>query len=199
MKNKKHKGFTLIEVVVVIAIVAILGIVALVNLSGSRNNTDLTTTRDQIVSLLREAQANSISGKGGVAWGVNFANYTGSASYDVRLSPSIASVVPVPVAVAHAVMVAISPGPPFFVLFASSTWSPSVEVGGRHSLPASISYDSSIIAQGTANCVVFSEISGTPLSGTGCGLNSIRIFSVSNPSLSSTISVATSGAVSYSE
>ena len=80
---------------------------------------------------------------------------------------------------------------PFFALFdnvyATSTHS------GYYALPAWVDYATSSIAQGS-----WAEVSFAQISGIARGYSSIKIYLLrSNPVISSTISVASSGAVSY--
>ncbi len=74
MINKK--AFTLVELLVVIAIIAAVSLVVLPNFFARRNITDLNNTTTQIVALLRQAQADSMSQKQGMTWGVHFQNAT---------------------------------------------------------------------------------------------------------------------------
>jgi prepilin-type N-terminal cleavage/methylation domain-containing protein len=69
-----QRAFSLIEILVVIAIVAVISTVAFLNLPSYRNIADLKNTSQQIVALLREAQARSVNGSGGASWGVHFEN-----------------------------------------------------------------------------------------------------------------------------
>lgn len=79
--TKKKHGFTLIEMLVVIAIIAIVGVVTLSRFSGGKNSTDLSTTGEQIASVLRQAESQSESGVNGVTWGVHFSNATNTAPF----------------------------------------------------------------------------------------------------------------------
>lgn len=78
----------------------------------------------------------------------------------------------------------------FYALF-SSAYS-SATVSGYYPLPPTVAYDSSTIPVGSPLEITFKQISGTASVSA-----SIRIYLASNPSLSSTISVASSGVVSY--
>lgn len=80
---------------------------------------------------------------------------------------------------------------PFYSLFASSTYSTSTVVG-YYRLPASVGYLTSTLAQGSAINITFSALNGTASAST-----TIRLYSRNAASLSSTISVASSGAVIY--
>lgn len=71
---RSRKGFSMIEIAAVIGIVVILSVVAFSNLSGRRNTVDLSSTTQQIATLLREAQSKSVSQTSGQAWGVHFEN-----------------------------------------------------------------------------------------------------------------------------
>ena len=56
-------GFTLIEVMVVIAIVSILTGVVIASLGKGRVQRELQTNRDQVMTVIREAQNNALTGK----------------------------------------------------------------------------------------------------------------------------------------
>ena len=72
MKN----GFTLIELLIVLSITIIVGAVMFANLGARKLNTDLIVTNQQIGSLLRQAQTDSMDQENDVAWGVHFSNTT---------------------------------------------------------------------------------------------------------------------------
>jgi hypothetical protein len=63
-------------------------VVVLVNLAQRRLDTDLTATTQQIVTLLRQAESDSVAVEGGTAWGVHFANSTDTAPYYTLFSGS---------------------------------------------------------------------------------------------------------------
>jgi prepilin-type N-terminal cleavage/methylation domain-containing protein len=75
------KGFTLIELLVTLAIMVVIGGVVFVGLSGKRGTSDLTSTTQQIETLLRQAQTDSMTQKNEAAWGVHFYNATGTGSF----------------------------------------------------------------------------------------------------------------------
>jgi type II secretory pathway pseudopilin PulG len=153
------KGFTLVELLVIVAIVVIIGGVVLVNLSGRRVDTDVITATQQIATLLRQAQSDSMAGEGGAVWGVHFANSTGT--------------------------------PPFYALFRGSYATGTVT--GRYLLPLSVAYRTSTLASGATLDVIFSQASGAASASTSIGLYMPK----ENTAFSSTISVASTGAVSY--
>jgi prepilin-type N-terminal cleavage/methylation domain-containing protein len=74
MKDMQRKGFTLIEVMIVVAITAIVATIATLNLFGNRTQRDLTSATQEIGTLLRQAQSDSLSEKQGASWGVHFDN-----------------------------------------------------------------------------------------------------------------------------
>lgn len=80
---------------------------------------------------------------------------------------------------------------PFYSLFASSTYSPQAIVGGYYRLPASVGYATSSLPAGAAVNITFSPITGTASAST-----SITLYSLGSAAFSSTISIASSGAVS---
>ncbi len=79
--KKNFRGFTLIELLIVITILAVIGAVAFISLSGRRGTADLTSTSQQIVATLREAQNRSVTQMQGVSWGVHFANPTNTSPF----------------------------------------------------------------------------------------------------------------------
>ena len=81
---------------------------------------------------------------------------------------------------------------PFFALISSSTYATSVVVGGTHPLPASVAYDTATLASGASTTESFSLLTGL-----ASASMTIRVYVQNTPSLSSTISIASSGAVSY--
>ena len=66
----------------------IIGGVVLVGLSGKRGMSDLTSTTQQIGTLLRQAQTDSMTQKGEATWGVHFYNATGTGSFYALFSGS---------------------------------------------------------------------------------------------------------------
>lgn len=70
------RGFSFIEVVVVVAIIAVVATIALTNLSGRRSRTELLGARQQVATLLREAQARSVAQASSTSWGVRLENST---------------------------------------------------------------------------------------------------------------------------
>ena len=67
------RGFTLLEVMIGIGIIIIIVTAALVALKNSRDAQNLATTRQNIISTLRLAQARSIAGTDDDTWGVHLA------------------------------------------------------------------------------------------------------------------------------
>lgn len=153
------KGFTLMEILITISIFAILAVIATLNLTGSRNGTNLAGTTKQIGALLREAQSDTMSDDRGTVWGVHFDNAAGA---------------------------------PFYALFASSTYSAAAVVG-RYPLSAGVTYATSTLPQGSAINIIFAQITGAASAST-----SIVLYAPGpGGGLSSTISIASSGAVGY--
>ncbi len=154
-----RKGFTLIELIVVIAIMAIIATVAGLNLTGSRDKTDLTSTTQQIGTLLRQAQSDAMSEKQGTAWGVHFDNTTST---------------------------------PYFALYASAVYSTSSINGGYYPLPRTVAYATATVPQGSAVNITFSAVTGA-----ASAPASISLYVIGDPSISSTISISSAGAVNY--
>lgn len=74
----------MIELMMVMAIAVVLGVVALVSLSGRRNITQLNTTGQQVLTLLREAQSRSMLGsESGATWGLYLENSTSVPFYAI--------------------------------------------------------------------------------------------------------------------
>jgi prepilin-type N-terminal cleavage/methylation domain-containing protein len=59
----KQKGFTLIEILVVITIIAIAATITLASLGNGRAQRDLETGARELVSIIREAQNDALTGK----------------------------------------------------------------------------------------------------------------------------------------
>lgn len=79
---------------------------------------------------------------------------------------------------------------PFYSLFETSYTTGTVV--GTYALPATVSYMTSTLGVGSSTDVIFSQISGIASASTTIGLYLTR-----QPSQSSTVSVASSGEVSY--
>ena len=80
---------------------------------------------------------------------------------------------------------------PFYALFFSSTYSPATTVG-YYRLPPSVGYATSSILSGSFKKITFSQLNGLASVST-----SVSIYLLTSPSNSSTINIASSGAVSY--
>lgn len=80
---------------------------------------------------------------------------------------------------------------PFYALFSGASYSTSSQES-RYPLSASVAYTTSTVPQNASVNILFSQISGAQT-----GSSSVGIYLLQSPSSSSTISVATSGAVSY--
>ena len=80
---------------------------------------------------------------------------------------------------------------PFYALFSSSTYSPQAVVG-YYRLPASVGYATSTLPVGAVVNIIFSPITGAASAST-----SITLYTLGSAAFSSTISIASSGAVSY--
>ncbi len=63
MKQKNKKGFTLIELMIVIAIITIMTAIILTIDSKGNDKLKLETTAREVVSIIRTAQNNALSGK----------------------------------------------------------------------------------------------------------------------------------------
>ncbi len=76
-----RRAFTLIELIIVIGLMVAISLFVFPALFGRRNTADMQNTAQQIASLLRQAQNDSVSGKQGVSWGVHFENGTSTAPF----------------------------------------------------------------------------------------------------------------------
>lgn len=73
-REKKHRGFSLIEIVTVVAIVAGLAVVAMLSLTAMRDRLLLDDARSALSFHLEESKARAVAGKGGESHGVYFAS-----------------------------------------------------------------------------------------------------------------------------
>jgi len=78
---RAKNGFSLIEISIVIAVVGIITVVAIMTLFGRRSQAELDRTTQQVVAMLREAQARSISQEDNAVWGVRFENSTSATPF----------------------------------------------------------------------------------------------------------------------
>jgi prepilin-type N-terminal cleavage/methylation domain-containing protein len=76
-----RRAFTLIELVIVVAIIAAVSMFTFLLFSGRRNAEDLTTVKQQIAAMVREAQSRSALEYQNVSWGVYFSNSTATAPF----------------------------------------------------------------------------------------------------------------------
>ena len=148
------------EIVVVLALVIAVGAVVFANLAGRKSTTDLAAATQQIGVLLRQAQSDAVEQEADVAWGVHFANPSGT--------------------------------PPFYALFTTS-YSTATVVGSPYLLPTTVAYTTSTLAAGAALDVIFSPLSGVSSVSASIGLYMPK----QNAAFSSTISIASSGEISY--
>ena len=81
---------------------------------------------------------------------------------------------------------------PFYAIFAGSSYSATSTVG-YYALPLTVAYQTSTLASGAALDVIFSPITGVAQTSTSIGFYMPK----ENTAFSSTISIASSGAVSY--
>jgi len=64
------KGFTLLEISISVSILALIGALSLVSFVSSRNVRDLTTSGQNVLSILRLAQSKTLAGEDNSAWGM---------------------------------------------------------------------------------------------------------------------------------
>jgi prepilin-type N-terminal cleavage/methylation domain-containing protein len=78
------KGYTLVELLITMAILVALAVVILPNFLGLRaNGGQLIAVTEQLVSLLRNTQAQSMNQTSEAAWGIHFVNATNTRPYYV--------------------------------------------------------------------------------------------------------------------
>lgn len=68
---QEKRGYTLIEIIISIGILALLGAIILVSFLTTRTVQDLTTSGQNVISVLREAQSKTIAGENNTPWGVH--------------------------------------------------------------------------------------------------------------------------------
>ncbi len=181
---KDHtKGFTLIELLVVILIIAAIGLVTLVSAPEQNNARIMNVAAQEITATLHEAQSNTLAGNqvGGAQgfWGVAFSNATDTQPF-MRL---------------------------FYATSTSGLASGTAE--GYTPLPAHIAYTTTSIPLGGVLYVYYSN-GALPALGTQgayascagftCPSTTIEIGLMTTsgaPALTSTVTVAPTGAVSY--
>ncbi len=93
-----QKGFTLIELLISIAIVTFVAAAGLASFTSSRNVRELTTSGQNVLSILRLAQSRALAGSDNSSWGVHFTSsqyilyrgptYAGSGSTEPFTLPS---------------------------------------------------------------------------------------------------------------
>ncbi|MBI5401463.1 prepilin-type N-terminal cleavage/methylation domain-containing protein [Candidatus Wolfebacteria bacterium] len=83
MRDKKYRGFTLLEFLIVIGITVILGTIAGLNLYGIYTHRNLNSDIQKIVYVLRAARDNSINQEQASQWGVHFENPATSTDFYV--------------------------------------------------------------------------------------------------------------------
>ena len=72
MKNFYHKGFTLLEAIIVIAIIGIITAVAFPQLTKVRNVQILKSSSEDIVSVLNKARSETLASLNSLQYGVHF-------------------------------------------------------------------------------------------------------------------------------
>lgn len=68
----QKKGFTLIEILISVGVIVLLAAGALLSFSKSRSTQNLSTSSQDVLSILRLAQSKSLAGEDNVSWGVSF-------------------------------------------------------------------------------------------------------------------------------
>jgi type II secretory pathway pseudopilin PulG len=162
-----RKGFSLVELLIVFGIMIVLGAIAFSNLAGRRTNADLVSTTQQIGTLLRQAQGDAVAQKNGAVSG-------SSVSWGVHFSNTTSTT-----------------STPFYALF-TGNYSATSTVD-YYPLPFTVAYQTSTLAPGAVLDIIFSPISGAASVSTTIGFYMPK----QDTAFSSTISIASSGAISY--
>lgn len=74
--KKDQSGLSIAEYLIVIAIIVIISSVSVSNLVKRRSRRDLFSSKEQIISLLKDAQGRSVTQASSTSWGVHFENNT---------------------------------------------------------------------------------------------------------------------------
>lgn len=154
------KGFTLLELIITMAIIVALAIVVLPNFLGipARGSTLISIT-EEMVSVLRTTQTESIDEAAATTWGVHFENSTSSG--------------------------------PFYATFSGNTYASSSNQT-PYPLGGGVGYVSSSLPYGSSFDVVFSAVTGM------ASATTIQLCVLVNPSISSTITIGTTGLITES-
>lgn len=75
LKIKTRKGVTLIELVVLIGIIGIMSAISIASLTDAKRNSELESSAEELVAVIREVQNYSLSGKLNDTAGVNCGRY----------------------------------------------------------------------------------------------------------------------------
>lgn len=67
----KHRGFTLLEIIVAVGIISLIGATSMVSFLNSRRTRDLGANGQNVLSILRLAQSKTIAGEDASNWGVH--------------------------------------------------------------------------------------------------------------------------------
>lgn len=70
LRFESRNGFTMLEILIVVALLGLLGALSLVSFVNSRRAQDLVTAGNDVLSVLRLAQAKALAGEAGEQWGV---------------------------------------------------------------------------------------------------------------------------------
>ena len=76
MINNRNRGISLVEILVVMAIAAMLLGIGTYWYVSARSHALVNSTTDSIVSALQKAKSNTLTGKGGLTYGVQFGTST---------------------------------------------------------------------------------------------------------------------------
>lgn len=101
--SRYGRGFTLLEVTISIGILVLIGAISLVSFVNSRNVRDLTTSGQNVLSILRLAQSKALAGEDNAPWGVRLeqaqfilfrgSTYSGSTLTQVHALPTSIEIV----------------------------------------------------------------------------------------------------------
>lgn len=85
--NKYKKGFTLMEVLITISIVVVIAGAGVGFYLNYAKNVELRSATNTLISDLKQAQSKSMTGTGGLRWGIHFVNAS-SDYYEIFSTPT---------------------------------------------------------------------------------------------------------------
>lgn len=83
VRQRRQRGFTIVETMVVLGIMVILSVIVVSTLLSRKSQYNLSSAVSQIAAMLRDAQSRSINQEKSTIWGVHFENSTSTAPFYV--------------------------------------------------------------------------------------------------------------------